>query len=61
MTETWIELQCPGCGETWEAAPADLPQPGREFTCQHCGRDGPVAEFMRTERNLEMWRAFHEG
>ena len=60
MPETWIDLQCPSCGETWEDSPADLPEPGRDFTCNHCGTERPMAEFMRTDRNREMWQAFHE-
>jgi len=60
MPETWIDLQCPSCGETWEDSPADLPEPGQDFTCNHCGTERPMAEFMRTDRNLEMWEAFHE-
>lgn len=60
MTETWIQLHCPSCGETWEEGPNDLPAPGGDFTCNHCGAERATAEFMRTERNLEMWQSFHE-
>ncbi|MEF8775179.1 MAG: hypothetical protein V5A43_01590 [Haloarculaceae archaeon] len=60
MTETWIELQCPSCDETWEVDPGDFPAPGEDFTCDHCGTERSASEFMRTDRNREMWRSFHE-
>jgi tRNA(Ile2) C34 agmatinyltransferase TiaS len=61
MRPTWVNLQCPACGRTWEAEPADLPPPEEDFTCDNCGTDRPTAEFMRTERNLEMLRDLQEG
>ena len=59
MPEAWIQLQCPGCEETWEANPGDLPPPRDTFTCTHCGRDRRMAEFARAERDLEILRDFH--
>ncbi|MDG5777093.1 hypothetical protein VB773_21130 [Haloarculaceae archaeon H-GB2-1] len=61
MTEAWIQLQCPQCGETWEANPSKLPTPGAEFRCRHCGATRPTSEFMRATRDLEVLEAFHEA
>jgi predicted RNA-binding Zn-ribbon protein involved in translation (DUF1610 family) len=61
MTEAWVQLRCPECGETWEANPAELPAPGERFACGHCGDERPIAEFMRTGRSLEILESFHGG
>lgn len=60
MQEAWIPLLCPECGEVWESPPNDLPAPGTEFVCTHCGRERPVAEFVKTKEGLEMLKEFHE-
>lgn len=59
MTEAWIQLECPACGEQWEANPTDMPASGEEFTCTHCGDARHTAEFMRTTRSLEILEEFH--
>lgn len=59
MTEAWIQLSCPDCEEHWEANPSDLPSPGREFQCPHCGASSPISEFMRAQRDLEVLQEFH--
>lgn len=59
MVEAWIQLQCPNCGEGWEDGPTDLPGPDADHTCRHCGESRRVAEFMRTQRDLEILEEFH--
>jgi len=59
MTDAWIQLQCPNCGETWEANPGDLPAPDRDFNCNHCGRTRPLSEFAQTARDLDVLEEFH--
>jgi hypothetical protein len=61
MPEAWIQLHCPACSENWERSPSDLPTPGTEFECPHCGAHRQVAEFMKTQRDLEIHREFHGG
>lgn len=58
MVEAWIQLQCPSCGEEWEDAPTDLPASDAEYTCNHCGETRRVAEFMLTQRDLEILEGF---
>jgi rubredoxin len=36
----------------------DLPAADADFTCPDCGAERPVAEFMRTERDLEVLKEF---
>lgn len=58
MAESWIALECPECGEDWEASPSELPGPDATFQCQHCDHEGRMAEFVRTQRSLEILREF---
>ncbi len=58
MVEAWIQLQCPSCDEEWERSPSDLPGPDADFTCNHCGETRRVAEFMMTQRDLEILEEF---
>jgi hypothetical protein len=60
MPEAWIQLSCPACESHWEANPVDLPPSDQDFECQHCQTTRPVAEFMRTQRDLEILKQFHE-
>lgn len=61
MPEAWIQLQCPECQEGWEANPSELPAPGNRYTCDHCGAQRSISEFMRTGRGLEILEEFHEA
>jgi hypothetical protein len=61
MQEAWIQLQCPGCGEQWEANPADLPATDADFPCRSCGDSRPLVEFAKTARGLDIIEAFHAG
>lgn len=61
MQEGWIQLECVDCGQQWQANPANLPAPGNEFTCDECGAERPVAEFVKTQRGYDVLAEFHEG
>ncbi|MFC7154690.1 hypothetical protein ACFQPA_04370 [Halomarina halobia] len=52
-TETYVRLLCPECGKQWEAAPRDLPAHKDSFHCPNCHATRRMAEFTRTERDLE--------
>lgn len=60
MQESWIQLTCPSCGKDWEENPTDLPAPGKEFSCPECSERRKISEFMRSKRDLEVLRGFHE-
>lgn len=60
MREAWVTLECPNCHETWESNPGDLPAPGEEFTCNHCGETRSISEFTKTQRGFEILESFHE-
>lgn len=59
MAEAWIQLFCPNCEESWEENLNTLSPPSSEFTCDHCEATRPMAEFMRTARDLEILEEFH--
>lgn len=59
MSEAWVELACPDCADEWQANPSDLPSPGEQLTCDGCGAVRPTAEFLRTQRALEILEQFH--
>lgn len=61
MQEAWIDLECPNCGELWEATLTDLPEPGGEHSCRHCGDTRSMVEFPRTARDLDVLESFHQG
>lgn len=52
--EAYVQLVCPECGKFWEESPTDLPPAQEEFTCPDCATTRRVAEFMRTDRDLEI-------
>jgi len=49
-----VQLLCPDCEKDWEKSPTDLPAPDTEFSCPDCGTERRTAEFMRTDRDLEV-------
>jgi len=53
MVEAYVRLLCPECGKNWESTPSDLPGPKRVFHCPGCHASRRLAEFTRTERDLE--------
>lgn len=53
MEEAFVQLLCPECNKAWESTPSQLPQPAKTFHCPNCHASRRIAEFMRTERDLE--------
>jgi len=58
MVEAFVRLLCPECGKDWQTAPTDLPDHRQNFSCPACHATRRLAEFMRTERDLEMVKQF---
>ena len=58
MVEAFVRLQCPECQKGWEENPAELPDHTAQFTCPSCETARRLAEFMRTERDLETVKQF---
>ena len=58
MVEAFVRLLCPECGKTWQDDPSSLPGPRNNFTCSACGATRRLAEFMRTERDLDAVKQF---
>lgn len=60
MQEAWLQLRCPDCDKHWEATATDLPSPDTGFSCDGCNAERPLSEFMKTARDLELLREFHQ-
>lgn len=60
MREASVTLECPNCAETWDANAVDLPSPGEEFTCNHCGATRSISEFTKTQRGYEILETLNE-
>jgi len=60
MVEAFVRLVCPECDKDWEEAPTDLPGHRKNFSCPDCHATRRLAEFMRTERDLELVKQFEE-
>ena len=56
MNEAFVQLRCPNCLKDWEENPTDLPDTKTTFTCPDCGEQERLAEFARTDRDLETLR-----
>lgn len=52
MVEAFVRLLCPECRKDWETNPGDLPGPRKNFSCPGCHATRRLAEFMRTEHDL---------
>lgn len=59
MTEAWIQLRCPECGQEWEDDPSDVPEPSDQYRCRDCDARRPLSEFAQTQRDLEIVEEFH--
>ncbi|XGI83587.1 MJ0042-type zinc finger domain-containing protein [Halorutilales archaeon Cl-col2-1] len=55
MQETWVNVECNSCGETWEVKVSELPVDNGTFRCKECGNESPVKEFLKTEKDLEVY------
>ncbi|MEZ3115198.1 hypothetical protein RYH80_04595 [Halobaculum sp. MBLA0147] len=58
MEEAFVRLVCPECGKDWEENPTDLDEHRSQFSCPNCHATRRLAEFMRTERDLETLKQF---
>ncbi|WP_435129534.1 hypothetical protein [Halobaculum sp. D14] len=58
MVDAFVRLVCPECSKDWEENPTELPEHRDEFTCPSCGEERRMAEFMRTERDLDTLKQF---
>ena len=58
MKEAHVRLLCPECRKNWEAKPADLPEHDRMFHCPNCHATRRLAEFTRTDRDLQTLKQF---
>lgn len=59
MTVDVIQVRCPACEFTWDAAPTTLDAPESTFRCPDCGETRRLSEFMWTDRDLSALRATH--
>jgi len=53
MVEAYVRLLCPECTKAWESTPGNLPSHDRQFHCPNCHATRSMAEFTRTEHDLE--------
>lgn len=53
MVEAYVRLLCPECQKGWEATPRDLPPHDQSFHCPGCSETRRLAEFTRTDRDLQ--------
>ncbi|MFW6448853.1 MAG: hypothetical protein ACOC0X_04855 [Halobacteriota archaeon] len=60
MREAYVQLRCPVCGKDWQANPGDLPGPDEGFSCPDCEDTRTMTEFMRTARDLEIYKTLAE-
>lgn len=58
MVEAFVRLLCPECGKEWESNPTELSNVRTNFSCPGCHATRRLAEFMRTERDLETVKQF---
>lgn len=58
MQESWINLYCSECGESWESKISDLPNGNGEFECKSCGHKAKVKNFLHSDRDLEVYEEF---
>lgn len=53
MVEAFVRLVCPECKKDWESTPTELPQHNNTFHCPNCHASRRLAEFARTDRDLQ--------
>ena len=53
MEEAYVRLLCPECKKDWESTPTELPGHARMFHCPNCHASRRLAEFTRTEHDLQ--------
>jgi len=60
MNEAFVRLLCPECRKSWESTPSDLPAHDEVFHCPNCHNSRRLAEFARTDRDLETLKSLGE-
>ena len=58
MVEAFVRLLCPECTKEWESSPSDLPDSDQNLSCPDCHATRRLAQFMRTDRDLEVVQQF---
>lgn len=58
MVEAFVRLDCPECGKDWESNPSNLPASDENVSCGDCHATRRLAQFMRTDRDLEVVQQF---
>jgi len=58
MVEAFVRLHCPECSKEWESNPSDLPASDENHSCPDCHATRRLAQFMRTDRDLEVVQQF---
>ena len=58
MNETYVRLLCPECQKAWQSPPDQLPRHDQNFSCPNCHATRQLAEFTRTDRDLETLKSF---
>lgn len=53
MPGAYVQLLCPNCEKDWEENASDLPALDDTFYCPDCHTGHPLAEFARTQRDVE--------
>lgn len=59
MQESWINLYCNVCESTWEERISGLPDDNGVLSCNSCGNEARVKEFLHSDRDLEIYEEFH--
>jgi hypothetical protein len=57
--ELWLAKIPSDSMKSWEETPTELPAPDVTFSCPDCSESRRLAEFMRTDRDLETLKEFH--
>lgn len=52
-SEVEVRLLCPECEKTWQERPGSLPAHDDTFHCPNCHASRMMAEFMRTDHDLQ--------
>jgi ssDNA-binding Zn-finger/Zn-ribbon topoisomerase 1 len=58
MDEAYVRLLCPECDKNWDSTPSDLPEHTQVYDCPTCDASRRLAEFMRTDRDLQTLKTF---
>lgn len=60
MRESWVNLSCPSCTKSWSDTPSSMPDLDSELVCPDCERVAPLAEFLNTSRDLEIYKSLSD-